>query len=334
MRLPRPPTRRSLLTGVLAGGLYGLSARLLAHDLGGAAIVMTFSFILVVPLVMGVIAVWRTEALTAWKRALLPWGSVLIAVAVSALLSLEGAICLIMALPVMLAGATIGGFAEQLVRRFLRGRTASGFALVAVLALPWVSGSLERRETPAIDVRRVDSRIEVAASPAAIWDRIASVAEVRPEERHASPIHWIGFPHPLAATLSRPGVGGVRRATFERGLTFIETITEWRPQRALAFAFHANTDSIPRTTLDAHVTVGGEFFDVLEGRYEIVPLAPGRCELRLSSRHRLSTRINPYAALWSDFVMGEIQRTILAVIRDRCEAAPAGSRARGGTPEQ
>lgn len=320
----RISARRSILIGVVAGGLYGLAARLTFAG-SGAAVTMTFSFIGVVPFVMGILTVWRIEPLRPWKRALLPWGSVLIAMSAATLLSLEGAICLIMAMPLMLAGATLGGFAELLVRRLARGRAAGSTALVVMLVLPWASGAVERSRPAAIEIRRVESRIGIAAAPEAIWDRIASVPEIRPGERHVSPIHWMGFPHPLAATLSHPGVGGVRRATFERGLMFVETITEWAPGRTLAFTFHANTDSIPRTTLDVHVTVGGEFFDVLEGRYEIVPVAPGRCELRLSSRHRLSTHLNAYSALWSDYVMGEIQRTILAVIRDRCES---------GTPER
>ena len=45
----------------------------------------------------------------------------------------------------------------------------------------------------------------------------------------------IGFPRPIEATLSYEGVGGVRHASFERGLMFVETVTDWEPEHRLAF---------------------------------------------------------------------------------------------------
>jgi hypothetical protein len=81
-----------------------------------------------------------------------------------------------------------------------------------------------------------------------------------------------------------------------------------------------NTATIPPTTFDEHVTVGGRFFDVLRGTYELEPAGPGRTRLVLYSQQRLSTRVNPYAGLWTSFIMSEIQRRILEVIRHRCEA--------------
>jgi hypothetical protein len=42
--------------------------------------------------------------------------------------------------------------------------------------------------------------------------------------------------------------------------------------------------------------------------------------LHLSSRHRLSTRFNFYAGVWTDFIMHDLQQAILSVIRQRAEA--------------
>ena len=43
------------------------------------------------------------------------------------------------------------------------------------------------------------------------------------------------------------------------------------------------------------------------------------------SHERLSTHLNPYAALWTDAVMRAIQQQILEVVRHRCEAIPSAS---------
>ena len=62
------------------------------------------------------------------------------------------------------------------------------------------------------------------------------------------------------------------------------------------------------------------FFDTLDGRYAIEPLADGRVLLHLSSEHRLSTRFNFYAGWWTDWIMRDTQNYILAVVKARCES--------------
>ena len=153
-----------------------------------------------------------------------------------------------------------------------------------------------------------------------MWQEIASVRVIQQEELPDSWIYRLDFPRPIAATLDREGVGGVRTATFERGVSFFERVTRWEPGRALAFSIHADPDFIPHTAFDQHVIVGGRFFDVLDGQYEIEPLPGNCCRLHLTSRHRLTTRFNAYAGWWSARIMGEIQGTILHVIRARAEA--------------
>jgi hypothetical protein len=125
----------------------------------------------------------------------------------------------------------------------------------------------------------------------------------------------------VEATLSNEGIGGVRHATFEGSVLFVETVDEWEPKRRLGFSIRAQTGQIPPTTLDEHVTVGGKFFDVLYGEYVLEPLANGATRLRLLSRHRVSTDFNWYAHLWTDAVMSDLQKRILFVVKNRSESA-------------
>lgn len=97
-------------------------------------------------------------------------------------------------------------------------------------------------------------------------------------------------------------------------------MTDWVPDRLLRFTIAAETDSIPVSTLDPHVTIGGPYFDVLSGRYDIRPGPNGRVTLELTSELRVSTRFNLYATPWSDAIMRSIQENILEVIRARAEA--------------
>jgi hypothetical protein len=96
-------------------------------------------------------------------------------------------------------------------------------------------------------------------------------------------------------------------------------VTEWQQGRRLRFTIRANTADIPPTTLDEHVTIGGPYFDVLTGTYELEPLPNGGVRVVLVSEHRVSTPFNIYAALWTDAVMRSIQSNILEIIKARAE---------------
>ena len=120
-------------------------------------------------------------------------------------------------------------------------------------------------------------------------------------------------------TMWSPANAATVRATFTGNLVFHETVTDWAEPRLLSFRIAAQTDSIPPTTLDRHVTIGGQYFDVLQGTYVLEPLAGGT-RLRLTSKLRVSTHFNVYSGPWADTIMKSIQETILAVEKKRAES--------------
>jgi hypothetical protein len=193
--------------------------------------------------------------------------------------------------------------------------------LSCVLLLPLAICYAEHSLTHPRQIRHVENTIMIAAPAARVWQNIVRVPMISRDEYHASWVNRIGFPRPLEATLSHEGIGGVRHASFARGVVFVETVDVWEPQRHLGFSIKA--DNIPASTLDEHATIGGEYFDVLHGSYTIEPVDVGHVRLRLASDQRLSTDFNWYAHLWSDAVMSDIQRNILAVIKRRAESAQA-----------
>ncbi len=312
--------KRTVAATLVGAAAYGLLARLAFSESLPIAVPMTFTFIFLVPLAIGYLATAGAPPGQGRARTavVLPLGAVFMVLAVVLAVGVEGMICVVMMTPVFLLMALLGSTLAVIVRK-VRSRRLRATAFVLVLALPYVAGPLEQ-QIPQLQSRRVvENRIRIRADEAAVWNQIIRVPAIRPEEYRTTFIHRIGFPRPIEATLSHEGVGGVREASFERGVLFRETVTEWTPRRRLSFTIAV--DSIPTKTLDQHVTVGGEYFDVLDGTYEIVPVAPREVELRLWSTHRLSTHFNAYASLWTDFVMRQIQGNILQVVRDRAEAA-------------
>jgi hypothetical protein len=204
----------------------------------------------------------------------------------------------------------------------IAGSLADGTARTAgaavVLLLPFALGPFEDRLGAPRTERKVLTQIRIDAGREAVWDEIVEVPLIQPEEFQPRLVHRIGLPHPLSATLRGAGVGATREATFARGVRFIETIDEWREGESLGFTIQVESESAD--AFDEHVTIGGEYFDVLDGRYRIEVSEAGGAVLHLASRYRLSTRFNVYASLWADLIMRSIQESILEVIKARAEA--------------
>ncbi|HEV7517343.1 MAG TPA: hypothetical protein VGR07_13665, partial [Thermoanaerobaculia bacterium] len=312
------------------GVFYGAVARFFfGYKLpwGPVFTVMSVSFLFLVPLVLGFLVVYVGEGEGPpwgwWRWIVTPWVAALLALGGALALAWEGIICVFLWIPVFLTMSSLGGVAASLVRRLGRPSGTRPYVLVFSLLLPFALAPLEHRLPLPTERREVRTAIAIDAPVETVWKNIERVPKIEPQEQRWSLFHAIGFPRPVEATLSREGVGGVRHATFERGVLFVETITDWQPGRRLAFSIHADPTSIPPTTLDEHVTVGGPFFDVLEGVYEIEPVAPGRVILHLASTHRLSTHFNAYSGLWTDLILRNVQEYILEILKRRCEAAPA-----------
>jgi hypothetical protein len=285
--------------------------------------VMSISFVLLVPFAAGFITVFfveRRQPQRAWIWLLLPWVPVL-GGSLGAMGALwEGFICVIMFAPIGMICGSFGGLIAGLLVRLPRTMATKNVCLTVVALLPlmtnpWLHDALTRR-----DLRTVENVRVIHASPTIVWKNIERVAEIARTELPFSWARQIGFPSPVEATLSYPGIGGVRHASFEGGVLFIENIETWEPGHRLAFSIHAQTDQIPPTTLDEHVRIGGPFFDVLRGEYVIELLPNGETRLHLSSQHRVSTDFNWYVRFWTDGVMSDVQETILTVIQKRCEA--------------
>ena len=292
------------------------------HTLAYTSAVMTVAFLVLGPMVIGFLTVRRMEAIkpaSFWTWIVAPWLSVVCMMAVIALFAWEGAICVVMAFPLTLLFASLGGVTAGIVTRRRRISTA---ATACIALLPMLLAPAETLLPSPTEVRTVHSQVLIHANPAVVWHNIERVPAISPSELKPNWTHRIGFPRPVEATLSYEGVGAVRHASFEHGLLFIETVTDWEPGRRIAFTIKADTDHIPPNTLDEHVTIGGRYFDVLDGEYTLERLSNGDVMLRLTSHQRLSTDFNGYAGLWTDAVMQNLQTSILQVIQHRCETTP------------
>jgi hypothetical protein len=307
------------VVGIGTGVLYGITLRWLAAAGSGRQTrmelqVMSLSVFGIVPILIGFLAARAHATLSIWKAIFGGWVACILTIAASMLAGWEGSICIVMAAPAMLALTSIGGLIAWSIQR-----QRSNAITYSPLVLPFLLTPVEKQFEPPTSLRRVQTEIVIDATPAVVWAEIIRVRAIAADELRPSLASRLGFPRPIEATLDREAVGGVRHATFQGGVLFVETITDWEPERRLGFDIVADTASIPPTTLDEHVTIGGPYFDVLNSTYTIESRSAGGVILHLESELRVSTPFNVYAGPWADALMSSIQRSILEVLVKRCE---------------
>jgi hypothetical protein len=315
---------RQILAPILASLAFGLIMRLI---FGGHYVtyqwhlleIMSFSFLVLVPYGIGYLTIWfQPEKYLASRSycALLPWVSVFALLTITILFTMEGWICWIMALPIFMFFSTIGGLIAR--RHRLKGFKRKTYVFITVL-LPLFIAPIEHFVHSIPGTYKANTSIIIQAPADSIWNNLTRVRYIPDTALKSSLTSLMGFPRPIKAELNYEGVGATRAAIFDKGLVFQEKVLEYQPLKKMVFSIHANPYDIPSTTMDEHVVVGGDYFDVLTGTYELEPLGQGRYRLHLYSQFVLKTDFNFYASWWARWIMQDIQNNILHVIRDRAE---------------
>jgi hypothetical protein len=315
---------RQILGPVSISVAFGLVMRLLFghQDIGifmDFLLVMSLSFLILVPYGIGYLTVWflpKSDISSKWYCALIPWLPVVLLMFITICIKSEGWICWIMALPIFMFFSTIGGLTAR--RHRLKGSKNKTYVFITVL-LPLFAAPIEHLVHAIPGTYTANTSIIIEAPADSIWNNLTRVRYIPEANFKGSLTSLMGFPRPIKAELNYEGVGATRAAIFDKGLVFQEKVLEYEPKKRMVFSIHANPYDIPSTTMDEHIVVGGDYFDVLTGTYELEPLDQGKYCLHLYSRFVLKTDFNFYASWWGRWIMQDIQNNILHVIRDRAE---------------
>ena len=252
-------------------------------------------------------SLWR--AFGAAPAATVLCGVLIVAVA------LDGAICVLMALPLALPLALAGAYVGWLARRGA-SRPPRTFAL-ALVALPLAMGAEAKVDRPPAH-HAVTTSVIVDAPPEAVWRRVVAFPPL-PEPRS---LHFrAGIAYPRSATISGRGVGAVRRCRFSTG-DFVEPITVWDEPRRLAFSVTEQPAPMRELSFwgEVHPPHLDGFLRSRRGEFRLIPLPGGRTLLRGTTWYENRMWPAPYWRLWSDEIIGSIHERVLAHVARWAEA--------------
>jgi hypothetical protein len=164
----------------------------------------------------------------------------------------------------------------------------------------------------------VHSQIAINSPPEVIWPQITNLQPIQPQEERFALFHALGLPRPREARMACTQIGCIRTGRWENGLAFEGTVTKSIPQQMYWLTLQADTHAVEpsRAPLDQ---IGGPVFGMVDDGYVIEDLGNRRSLVHLYSTYRLTSRINPYATIWIDFLLQDIQRYILQIEQHRCE---------------
>ena len=314
-----PETRAgSALVSIAVTAVIGLAFTLL-----GTQVVATYGWGLFVglPFCLGLFAVLMhsyREPRSYSECVLMAVLPVFLLGAILLLVAVEGAICILMAAPIALAMALLGGSLGFVIQAAHWGRrNAPAILSMAVLLTPGFYG-VEHFTRPQAGVFEVKSTIEIGAPPAKVWRKVVAFTEIPPPQEM---LFRAGIAYPIRAEITGHGAGAVRHCVFSTG-PFIEPIVVWDEPRLLRFSVTANPAPLSELTPYGHIEpkhLHG-YFESHQGQFLLTELPGGHTRVEGTTWYSHSMWPETYWHCWSDYVIHRIHMRVLEHIRAEAEA--------------
>ena len=229
------------------------------------------------------------------------------------LFALEGLVCLLMALPIGIVAAELGGT----VGRFVAISTTTPPASTAFVLLLLPAGLIADRATNVSPVYEAVTSIVVNAPPEKVWAHVIQFHEITDRP---SLLFRLGIAYPIRARIYGNGAGAIRRCEFSTG-AFVEPITNWNAPSRLSFGVTAQPPALHELSPYSHVYaphVKG-FFKARRGEFRLVPLSGGRTRLEGSTWYTLDMYPQAYWRPIAELLLRQIHERVLEQVRRESE---------------
>jgi uncharacterized membrane protein YhaH (DUF805 family) len=291
-------TLAAVIVGALVFGVYGLALFILS------------------PCVIGVVTAYlgnRSGDLGARRTNLLVLSTALLGGAALIAAALEGVVCIVLASPLGVGMALIGGAIGRSIA--LTSRHSAGRTLSSLAAMPLIFAT-ESAVPPSVSFDSSQT-IEVAAPPEVVWKAMVHMAPL--DEPVALPFR-LGLAYPAGGEIFGEGVGAVRIGVFSTGVA-IERITEWVPNRKLAFVVATDPPAMKELSPYRHVhaphVVG--YFHTVSTSFELIASAGGGTTIVEETAHDLKLDPVFYWLPMAQWAVGENNARVLRHLKRDAE---------------
>ncbi|MDQ1471106.1 MAG: hypothetical protein QOJ99_2586 [Bryobacterales bacterium] len=274
---------------LLRGGVYG------------------WTIFVLFPVVLGGLASWMFRPASGTRAAGLGALTVMAATCSLSVLGLEGLLCILMSLPLVIPLGALGGWlVYQAERSKLATRSVTMLMLLPAATLTWDT------KAPPVEFE-VRTAIVIAASPEQVWKHVVTFSEI-PE-----PGEWLfrtGLAYPKRARIEGSGPGAIRYCEFSTG-PFVEPIEIWDKPRLLQFRVTNNPAPMHEWSIYAQVMpkhLHG-YMVSRRGQFRFTGLANGRTLLEGTTWYQHGLWPAEYWRWWSDAIIHRVHLRVLNHVR-------------------
>ncbi len=228
----------------------------------------------------------------------------------------EGIICLIMAAPIGLGIACLGGLLAYSIQGRVREThqlpriVSSIFILVAALS------ALDQRDPSGFPTYKVTTCIDIDAPPEKVWKHVVAFSSMGPPSDF---LFKAGVAYPTYAKIHGHGPGAVRHCVFSTG-TFVEPIHVWNEPNLLRFS--VTSQPMPMRELspyDIHPPHLNNYLVSKQGEFLLTETAGGGTRVAGTTWYQNRMSPGPYWQIWSDGIIHKIHGRVLDHVKALAE---------------
>jgi len=301
--------------GVSGAGALGLTwlGAVVLGDYGGALFVG-------LPFCMGFLAALihgYHERRSLWACVSVANGTVLLAGLGLLLLAIEGFFCILMAAPIAMALASLGGALGYGVQETICRHNDSPKLFCAAFLAVAVAMGLEHGAPPPIPLFEVRTSVVVNAPPQRVWRTVVSFPDLPPPTEL---MFKLGIAYPVSARIQGTGVGAIRYCNFSTG-PFVEPIEVWDEPRVLKFKVTQNPEPMQEWTPYRYVHPPhlDAYLESRAGQFRLVSLDSGSTLLEGTTWYHHRMWPARYWQAWSDPLIHRIHRRVLNHVKSLSE---------------
>jgi uncharacterized membrane protein YhaH (DUF805 family) len=230
--------------------------------------------------------------------------------------AVEGVICLIMAAPIGLVLAFLGGVVGYLIVGNRSAPLHPTAMLLVLVSVPLTMG-MEQQADEQPPMIAVTTSIVIDAPPERVWPNVVSFPPIPPER------DWIlrtGVAYPTRAKIDGTGVGAIRHCIFSTG-EFVEPIQVWDENRLLRFSVSFQPEPMEELSPYPHLKTPHlhGYLRSHEGELRLTALPGGKTLLVGTTWYTDKIWPSQYWQLWSDFIIHHIHLRVLNHIKNLSE---------------
>jgi len=301
-------------------GSYTFFGEVFSEHGQGVSGLMLVSFLAGIPISIGILVGFLATRQTPeniLKSSCLSSLSVILFVFSAGAILREGVICIVMAIPIFLVLAVMGGILGALMSNF--GGSHSSKLLSVTIVLPFLFAPLERKLSDVTAYQTITQTIYITAPPEIVWHHINFPLNIRPSELQNGLAYHIGAPYPIEARTLEGRVGGLRKLRWQRGVEFEAIISTWELNKHIAWNYKFGSKSFPSGSLDEHIVIGGHYFNLESTAYTLTPIGNGT-QLSIEVNTSVTTNFNWYADFLARIIVNDAERAFLQFYKNRSES--------------